>query len=96
MQDTLFKPSHEELAIRWMRRHPDVMAFLAEAALSAASRGKKFGMRLLWERARWECDVEWNADYKLNNNHMPYVADELIRRYPHLDKHIARRARGER
>lgn len=41
------------------------------------------GIRMLWERARWELIVETaTADYKLNNNYTGYYARLLIWHHP--------------
>lgn len=89
--------SHREAALRWMEEHPDAVSLFETLAMQAAARGRKFGMKALTERVRWEFLITRDeGTWKLNNNHTAYVARELVRRHPHLAEHIEfRRASGE-
>lgn len=64
-------------------RHPEVFAKLVELARIAKSRGKKVGIRLLWERMRWEFAVEHDAaeDFKLNDWYTSRYARLIAERY---------------
>ncbi len=49
--------------------NPDVYRRLVELARYANGQGKRVGIRLLWERLRWDATFETEAaDWKLNNN----------------------------
>lgn len=89
--------SHRQAALRWMEEHPDAVQLFETLAMQAANRGRKFGMKALTERVRWEYLITRDeGTWKLNNNHTAYVARELVRRHPSLAEHIEfRRASGE-
>ena len=82
--NTLFDKSLEQQAAEWMDAHPHIMRRFQRLALDAASRGKKFGAKALAERVRWDSSIEGDERWKVPNNHVAYVARELIRRHPHL------------
>lgn len=87
--------SHAAAAAAWMAEHPEAMRLFERLALVAAGRGRRFGMKALAERVRWEFSIERNDDeYKINNNHVAYVGRELVRRHPHLGKLIEFRTAG--
>ena len=90
-EPTAFKSKDEPLfdtAQRWMRENPEAMAIFERLAFAAADRGRKFGIKLLAERVRWEYTVELDQDpentYKINNNYTAYIGRELIHRHPRL------------
>lgn len=81
-----------EKAAEWMTSHPEAMALFEVLALQASRGGKRFGMKALAERVRWEYHVERNDDsYKINNNYVAYIGRELIRRHPELGECIEMR-----
>lgn len=83
-------------AARWMKEHPDAMALFERFSLELGTGIRRFGMKAVAERVRWECLVTKDTDYKINNPYVSYVARELVRRHPHLAEHIEfRRASGE-
>lgn len=87
LQPTLFDSipkSNRELAYEWMRANPHSVRLFEKFALEAAARGKKFGMKLLAERVRWECAIEADGDYKINNNYVAYIGRYLCAKHPHL------------
>ena len=87
----------KDKAYEWMNRHPEAMKLYEEMALQAGSRSRKFGVKFLTERIRWEFRiVRDQSDFKINNNNTAYIARELINRYPHLANKIEfRTVRGE-
>lgn len=89
--------SHAAAASAWMAEHPDAMRLFERLALVAAGRGRRFGMKALAERVRWEFSIERGDEhYKINNNHISFVARELIRLHPHLARLIeTRKAQGD-
>lgn len=57
-------------------RHPEVFAKLVELAREVKARGKRCGIRTLWEKMRWAFEIERDADdeFKLNDHyHSRYV-----------------------
>lgn len=78
----------------WIAQHPQVFAMFERFALDMASRGRKFGMKQLAERVRWEVLATWEKDaagYRINNNIVAYLGRELMRRHSHLAEYIETR-----
>ncbi len=52
-------------------RHPEVYGAVVRFAREVKQRGfKKFGIRVIWERARWFLTIERdNEEYKLNDHY---------------------------
>lgn len=72
---------------RFHLAHPEVYKVLVHLARTALAAGAKhLGMKMLWERLRWEYVVgEQNAaDYKLNNNHTSRYARLIMENEPDL------------
>ena len=87
---------HRRDALAWMKSHPEAMRIFESLALQAASLGRKFGMKALAERVRWEFTITRNeADWKVNNNYVSHITRELIRRHPHLSGFIELRRTKE-
>jgi hypothetical protein len=76
---------HRKAAEEWMREHPEAMGLFHNLARQAASRGRKFGVKLLAERVRWEFSIARNdEEFKINNNHTAYIARALVASNPSL------------
>jgi len=62
--------------------NPIVYATLARLARYARQRGRhRLGVKMLWERMRWELTIETDdatSDYKLNNNYHSRYARLLM------------------
>jgi ActR/RegA family two-component response regulator len=74
-------PDHENLrkaTAAWIEENPDVYGLFLKFAREMAAQGKPFGVKLLAERVRWECLIHKRGEYKLNNNHVAYIARRLI------------------
>ena len=89
-QCTLF-PRRGEASIRerfeqFHAANPAVYAKLRELALRAQGRGKRVGMKCLWEMLRYYTSVETvSADeFKLNNDFTSRYARLLMEREPEL------------
>ena len=70
----------------WIDQNPHVYALFERFAMQMHARGRRFGVKALAERVRWECAVTSVSDdgYKIANNHTAYVARRLIRDHPEL------------
>jgi len=82
-------------AYQWMVDNPRVMDLYERFALQALQSKKRFGVKLITERIRWELHIDVNAksdDYKINNNHSAYIARWLLFRYPQFKPHLAIRS----
>jgi len=71
----------------------EVFKMCERFALEAAARNRRFGIGLIAERVRWESFISGRDEegYKINNNHKPYIARELIEQYPRLSELITLR-----
>ena len=87
---------HRKDAEAWIVRHPDAMILFMGFALKAVRAGRRFGVKALAERVRWETMMGWDGEpFKINNNHVSYIGRELIRRRPELAKYMEiRKVRG--
>jgi hypothetical protein len=66
--------------------HPEVYAAVVQFARQAKERGRKrFGVKMIWERARWYLAIERaGEDYKLNNNYHSRYARLVMAQEPDL------------
>lgn len=76
-------------AEKFIVEKPEVYRLFARFALQMLERGRRrFGISLLTERVRWEVLTTWAPDergLKINNNHRPYIARQLIEDHPELE-----------
>lgn len=75
-------PTDEELFADFHRRNPQVYRILVRLAREAIGKGaQKLGLRMLWERLRWE--INFSTDTP--NDTEPFkLNDHLIARYARL------------
>lgn len=77
----------EEDFSRFHAANPHVYQALRQVALHAARRGRKVGIKAIYERVRWEYQVETSRQedaYKLNNNYTSRYARLLMENEPDL------------
>lgn len=74
----------QERFIAFHERNPVVLAKLVELARYAKSRGKRVGIRLLWERLRWSLFIEQDPheDFALNDHFHARYARLIVETYP--------------
>ena len=68
--------------------HPEVYQMLVQFAQEwRERRGSEStgGMKMLWERVRWEMAIQSSGTFKCNNNHHPFYARLLMDRNPDLE-----------
>lgn len=89
-------PDHATDAADWMANHPRAMAIFERMALRRAATGRAFGMKQLAEVVRWEMTIDMAPGdaFKLNNNHISYIARALIEKHPHIAAFIETRRAG--
>ncbi len=78
-------------AAAWIAANPQAFALFERFALEMANRKRRFGMKALAERVRWQVMATWEKDaegFKLNNNLVSFLSRELINRYPELGHYI--------
>jgi hypothetical protein len=67
-------------------RNPEVLRLLEHFTQQAVDRGrKKLGIRMLWERVRWEVMLsteDVNSDYKINDHYHSRYVRLLIKIHP--------------
>jgi hypothetical protein len=71
-------PSIEDQFQAFHKRHPEVYRLLVTFARQAKVRSKRVGIRLLWERLRWEFYIERDEEFKLNNNMTALYARRIM------------------
>lgn len=83
----------------WKATHPQVYALFLRFAEEALRAGRRFGIKQLGERVRWEVWMAWPKDkagFRINNNHLAYIGRDLILELPGLADLIeTRRVKGE-
>jgi len=80
---------HSKLEASFWEFHqanPEVYLTLARLAKQAKhDHGKMIGMKALFERVRWEMQIQTRrSDFKLNNNHTAFYARMLMENEPEL------------
>ena len=82
--------THRQAATSYVKRYPQVYDLLLRFAREMWARRQPFGMKLLIERARWECklNVDGHEEFKLNNSHTSYLARMLIEDCPELESYL--------
>jgi GNAT superfamily N-acetyltransferase len=79
-------------AADWMRLNPEAVAEMERLALDAASRGRRFGWKLVAEVVRWNMRLDQGAEgYGLNNVLVAYIGRALVARHPHLAEFVEMR-----
>lgn len=87
--ELLGNPGQKDLraeAEAWLRKNPEVYGLYERFAAEMAKTGRRFGVKLLTERVRWECAVRTSGEdgFKINNNHTAYIARKLVTDHPEL------------
>lgn len=78
-------------ANEWMARHPEAFRLFERFALQAVARQRRFAIKLLVERVRWEHHVERDEEFKINNNYPAYIIRRIIELHPEVDRYVERR-----
>ena len=85
-------------AAAWIAANPQAFALFERFAREMAERQRRFGMKALVERVRWQVMATWESDaegFKLNNNLPAYLGRELVARHPELAAFIEFRRCGD-
>ncbi len=83
----------------WRQSYPWVYERFKQLAEERIRLNRRFGMKALAERVRWDIplNIPKYDGYRINNNLVAYLARELKRDLPGLDKLIETRSvQGER
>ena len=75
----------QDVFARFHEANPHVYEALKYVALWAVRNGRKLGMKAIYERVRWEYNLQ-TADepYRLNNNYTAHYARLLMEQEPEL------------
>jgi len=87
-------PTIEERFQAFHEANPDVYTLLVELARDVKRRGKaSYGMKAIFERARWHRNIErGDRDFKLNNIYSAHYARLIEAQEPDLAGFFAKRA----
>jgi hypothetical protein len=76
-------------AVQWMELNPAVVDLFEKFALERSRAGRRFGMRHVAERVRWETAIETTGSpYKIRNDFVKYIGHEIVRRNPELAQFV--------
>lgn len=78
-------PSLRQQADAWIEANPEIYELFKRFARNAAAHRRRFGVKLLAERVRWEIAIESHGDdFKVNNNFTAYIARRLLEDIPEI------------
>ena len=70
-----------ERAADWAAEHPIGFGLFETFALRAARQQRRFGWKQIAERVRWECVIEQDGDWKVNNNLVTYIGELVAEKH---------------
>lgn len=75
---------HWDSYIKWDAANPQFYPLFVRFTLELIERGyKKFGVRLIWERIRWESFLQTQGDpWKLNDHYHSIYARRFMEEHP--------------
>lgn len=77
----------------WIKMNEKAWELFQHFALDKAEQKKKFGVKALAERVRWEEPLATDgSEFKIPNSYVAYIARELIWTHPILKKYIETRS----
>lgn len=68
--------------LNYHESNPEIWKHFNRFALLAAVSGKKIGAKAIFERVRWEVEIENSQDFKVNNNYAAYYARAFELKHP--------------
>lgn len=83
----------------WIAENPETYNLIKSFCSQLVAAKRKFGMRLVIERVRWEVKLNYDKDFvfKLNNNHIAYLSRQLILEIPNMQDYVEiRRAKDDK
>jgi hypothetical protein len=86
---------HQESWWEFKAANPKVWDLFVGFAQELVEKGRRFGVKLLAERVRWEIRTTWAPDdqgFKINNNWTAYIARDLLDVIPRAKDLIETRA----
>jgi hypothetical protein len=88
IQPSLFEDTIQQRFEAFHAEHPEVYVLLSKLARDYLNRtGKqRVGIKMLWERLRWEWDLQTGETPRLDNRHVSRYARLLMAREPDLQE----------
>jgi hypothetical protein len=84
------RKNQEEQYKKWRGSNEDIFKLFELHALKKLDLNEKFSVRAFLHVIRWEFRFsKRDTPYKICDHHSPYIARELIKKYPKLGKLIA-------
>ncbi len=79
-----------EYYLVWREKNDDVFKLIEDVAVSMMNRGRRFSIYAVMHHVRFNEYFKNYRDepYRLSNNHGPYIARELVRKYPAMAQFI--------
>lgn len=91
--------SYRAKAETWAEEHPDIFALFERFALQLADRRRRFGMKQIAERVRFEVALTWEPDedgFRVNNNYISHFGRMIAEKHPRIKEYVEfRRAQGD-
>jgi len=80
------KQTIQERFVGYHATHPEVYAAIVRFARDVRAKGhRRFGIRVIWERARWFLSIErTEGEYKLNDHYTSRYARLVMEQEPDL------------
>lgn len=68
--------------LNYHEANPQIWKEFQKYALFVISRNKKIGAKGIYERVRWDLEIESEGEFKLNNNYAAYYARAFELKHP--------------
>ncbi len=75
-------------AALWIKKNPKIAQLYFDYAKEMANAKRRFGIKLVAERVRWDMYFKIGESYKVNNNHTPYIARWIIAKDSSIEKYM--------
>lgn len=85
LQLSLFERAHSTAFRAWLSENPHVWSLFVRFSLQAIAAGHQhYSADAICHRIRWHVDVDTvdKTGFKLNNNHVAYLARRFEQKYP--------------
>lgn len=84
-----------EQVLDYARSNPEIWHWFQKITFFVIGRGKKIGSKGVWEKIRWEVEIENDGEFKTNNNFPSYYGRVFELKYPeHIGFFQKRLVRG--
>lgn len=70
--------------LSYHKENPQVWKEFERLTLQVAALGKRKGAKAIYERIRWDVEIEQDSEFKCNNNYAAYYARAFELKHPNL------------